>query len=150
MMTLDQNKQILYYSLFKSEVPVYLKDENGNIVYQEIDGMEYPVVECTKNDYSTPVEFEANISGNSGETRLADYGLNVGDYDAIIVANKGEFPFTEQTLIWHKTTPVITDDGVKPESADYKVVAIKTSLNEERFVLKKREKNGAAAPAPSA
>jgi hypothetical protein len=35
--------------------------------------------------------------------------------------------------------PEIDDYGqVIPETADYRVVAIKTSLNEERFILKKR------------
>ena len=83
--------------------------------------------------------FKANIGVNSGETREAEYGLNVSDYDAVISANKGELPLTEQTLIWHKSTVEYdANDNVKPESADYRVVAIKTSLNEERFILKKR------------
>lgn len=151
MMTLDQNKQTLYYSQYEGEVPVYLEDKDGNIVYETIDGVEYPVKEGVKSKYSNAVEFEANISGNSGETKLADYGLKVGDYDAIIVANKGEFPFDEQTIIWHTSEPVYGANGdIKPESADYKIVAVKTSLNEERFVLKKREKSGADAPPPSA
>ena len=139
MRVLNQNRQNLYYSNFDSSKEIYAKDEEGNIIYTEVDGTEYPVVESVVSDYSTPTEFKANISFNSGDTRLAEYGLNVNDYNAIIVANKGELPFDERTLIWHKSMPKFDESGnVLPESADYRVKAIKTSLNEERFILKKR------------
>lgn len=139
MRVLNQNRQILYYSNFDSDKEIYAKDEDGNIIYTEVDGKEYPVVESNVSAYSTPTKFKANISFNSGDTQLAEYGLNVNDYNAIIVANKGELPFDERTLIWHKSEPKFDKSGnVLPESADYRVKAIKTSLNEERFVLKKR------------
>ena len=70
---------------------------------------------------------------------MAEYGLNTSNYDAIISADKGVLGFNEQTLIWHTSEPLIDDYGQAiQESADYRVVAIKTSLNEERFILKKR------------
>ena len=137
MRTLDQNKQKLYYSNFEEEIPIYAKDENGNILTEEIYGEEVAVIDSYKAGYSKPVMFKANISYNSGETRLAEYGLNVSDYDAVICADKGKLPFTEQTIIWIKK-PESVNDEVLVESADYKVIAIKTSLNEERFILKKR------------
>lgn len=138
MRQLDSNKQTLYYSNYVSEIPVYEFDEDGNILTTDVDGEEVEVY-TTRDGYTKPVKFKANISFDSGNTALAEYGLNPGDYNAIISADKGKLPFDERTLIWHKSEPQYDDDeNVKPESADYKVVAIKTSLNEERFILKKR------------
>lgn len=139
MRQLKKNKQPLYYANFSEKVPIYALDSEGNPLTTEVDGDEVVVVDSYKSGYGAVVEFKANISFDSGETRLAEYGLNDGDYNAVISANKGELPFNEQTLIWHTSEPVYDDSGaVKPESADYRVIAVKTSLNEERFILKKR------------
>lgn len=118
---------------------IYARDAAGNIIYTNVDGELIPVLSEVKNNYEPPTIFYANISFNSGETTMAEYGLNVSNYDAVISADKGKLPFNERTLIWHTSTPEIDDYGQAiPESADYRVVAIKTSLNEERFILKKR------------
>lgn len=139
MRTLDQNKTRLYYADVDEKVPVYMCDSEGNVITTEVDGEAVQVIDGYTSEYTAPISFKANISANSGETRIAEYGLNDGDYDAIISANKGEFDFTEQTLIWHTSTPETNSSGYAlPESADYRVIAIRTSLNEERFVLKKR------------
>lgn len=139
MRQLNQNKQAMYYANYENDIVIYARDENGEILTQVIDGETYNVVASKVSGYTEPVSFKANISFNSGETRMAEYGLNVGDYNAIISANKGELPFDEQTLIWHTSEPQYdSDNKVIPESADYRVKAIKTSLNEERFILIKR------------
>ena len=142
MRQLNKNKQTLYYSNYEGEIPVYAKDDDGNIITTDVDGESVNVIESYISGYSTAVEFKANISFNSGETVMAEYGLNVGDYNAVISADKGKFPFDEQTLIWHTSEPQYKDGFIIPESADYRVVAVKTSLNEERFILKKQAKNG--------
>lgn len=128
----------MFYALYTEDVPIYAKDEEGNILTTDVDGVEVPVVDSYVSAYTEAVEFKANISFDSGETRLAEYGLNVGDYNAVISADKGVLPFDEQTLIWHNSEPEYKDGVIVPESADYRVIAIKTSLNEERFILKKR------------
>ena len=159
MRTLKKNEQTLYYAQYVGN-QVAISDENlfelenGDSLLTEnsepmladvsetldIDGESYILSESAEEVYSLPVKFKANISFDSGETQLAEYGLNPSDYHAIINAPKGKFPFTEQTLIWHKSVPVIDRKTrrVRPETADYRVKAIKTSLNEERFILKKR------------
>lgn len=150
MRQLNKNKQTLYYSNFDSVITINEYDEDGNILTTNVDGEEVPCT-TTKEGYSTPVKFKANISFNSGDTRMAEYGLNTGDYNAIISAEKGMLPFNERTLIWHTSEPQYDGDGyIKPESADYKVVSIKTSLNEERFILKKRVEEGGQVVPPSA
>lgn len=150
MRQLEQNKQTLYYANYVGEIPIYAYDEDGNVITVIIDGETVEIVDSTQQVYSNATEFKANISFNSGETHLAEYGLNVGDYNAIISADKGELPFNEQTLIWHTSEPQYSGDGdILPESADYRVVAIKTSLNEERFILKKRVEKNEEVPPPS-
>lgn len=139
MRTLKKNEQTLYYANYSGEIPIYAKDGEGNILTTLVDGVEEPVVDSVINGYGEVTMFKANISFNSGETLMAEYGLDPGKYNAVIQATKGELPFNEQTIIWHTSEPQFDDnDIVLPESADYRVVAIKTSLNEERFILKKR------------
>lgn len=149
MRQLKRNKQTLYYALYSNDEIIYAKDEDGNILTTPVDGVLEPVIDSVYSGYSTPVKFEANISFNSGETSVGEYGLNTGDYSAVISADKGVLPFNEQTLIWHSSEPLFDTLGaVKPESADYRVIAIKTSLNEERFILSKRI-DGDGSPLPS-
>lgn len=139
MRTLKKNEQTLYYANYSGEIPIYAKDEDGNILTTLVDGTEVPVIDSVVSGYGEVIEFKANISFNSGETTMAEYGLDSSKYNAVINATKGKFPFDEQTLIWHTSEPQFDDDdNVLPESADYRIVAIKTSLNEERFILKKR------------
>lgn len=150
MMQLDQNKRKLYYANYSKDVVDYKRDLDGNIIYTKVNGKEEAVMGDPVSCYAEAVEFEANISFDSGETKQAEYGLNTTDYNAVISANKGELPFNEQTLIWSDSEPKYDGNSrVIPETADYKVVAIKTSLNEERFFLKKQVKDGEIIP-PSA
>ena len=143
MRQLNQNKQKLYYANFCGQVPVYAYDGDGNIITQVIDGETVEVIDSYKQGYTDATEFKANISFNSGDTQMAEYGLNVDSYNAVISADKGKLPFNEQTLIWFESTPQYdVEKHILPESADYRVVAIKTSLNEERFILKKRAEDG--------
>lgn len=137
MRQLRKNKRQLYYANYLGVV-----DETQG--YTEIDGEMIAVKVGTKKAYSEPIRFEANLGINNGTTDQSEYGLEVGDYNAVISADKGALPLSEQSLIWHKSKPETDADGhVVPESADYRVVAIKTSLNEERFILKARDKEDA-------
>jgi len=159
MRQLRKNRQVLYYASYEGVKPVYATEEielvtedNKKIVTEDdkvligtiplmtdVDGELVEVVEAYRDSYSVPALFKANISFDSGETRLDEYGLNPSDYNAIISAEKGRLPFNERTLIWYQSELEYDEYGlVKPETADYRVIAIKTSLNEERFLLKKR------------
>lgn len=139
MRQLSQNKRKLKYANFDEKTPVYVYDSDGNVETTEVDGVDVPVIAGYKEGYTNITDFKANISFDSGATAQSEYGLNTSDYQAIISANKGELPFDEKTLIWHKSKPKYDTLGnLLPESADYKVIAIKTSKNEERFILKKR------------
>lgn len=132
-MTLNSNKQKLYYANQDRVVPIYeyYEDEEGNLI--PLDSGE------TKLVYGEPVEFFGNISlSSSGEVEAQEFGLNLGDYSAVLVVDKNYISLTETSLIWHTTEPTKDIDGNTNEfSADYRVVKISPSLNVSKYVLQK-------------
>lgn len=130
MMTLNQNKQKLYYALLDNVVPIYETDDDGNIIYYEDEeGNRIPLeTGDTKIIYSKPVEFYGNIAMSGGEV----------EDEAILVLDKNTLPLTETSLIWQNTEPRFNNDGTVDEnSADYKIVKINTSKNYDKYVLSK-------------
>lgn len=143
MRTLRRNKQKLYYSLLTGETDEFVYDESGNKVVDFVEGgvTYYRVTGDKVLSYASPVEFEANIAFSGGEAEAVEYGVDTTAYDATLEYLRKEFPITETTLIWYETQPVVNDGVVDANSADYKVVAIKPSLNHTRVLLGKRVKN---------
>jgi len=129
----------MYYALFDKEIPVYDLDEDGNIKYIEIDGVMVPVETGeTRIVYSNPVPFKGNIAMSGGESQSSEFGLNLSDYSAVLVSDKGLLPINETSRIWNESEPVYGTDGrVDEHSADYTVVKLSPSLNSDRFILKK-------------
>lgn len=130
------------YALYQEEITIYETDENGDIVYIEVDGEMEPLPAGRKSGYSEPVEFKANINtSGSGDVVDAEWGIDKSDYNAVIVAKRGLYPFDEQTLIFHNSEPKFDELGaLKPESADYHIVAIRPSLNQVKYILKENVK----------
>lgn len=137
MRTLKKNKQKMYYALLLGEVPVYKTDADGNIVYIDVDGVKVPVETGNKKPYySDPVEFYGNISMSGGEGKETEYGFDIGSYSAILVTDKRMLPISETSLIWHVTKPTKGSDGiVESDKADYKIVKVSPSLNQDKYLL---------------
>ena len=133
MRTLKRNAQKMYYANQDRVVPIYeyYEDEDGNMI--PLDTGE------TKLVYGEPIEFKGNISlSNSGEVEVQEFGLNLGDYSAILVVGKDYIPLSETSLIWHTTEPTKDIDGNTNEfSADYRVVKVSDSLNVSKYALQK-------------
>ena len=145
MMTLDNNKQKMFYSLQIGEAPIYETDEEGNIIYyQDSEGNQIPIeTGDTGLLYSKPVSFCANISMSDGEAKNKPYGKDYGDYDAIISMNKNEIPINETSLIWFENNPVYKDKEkniIDLSSADYKVLGVIPSINQVRYILERLTK----------
>lgn len=135
------NMQRLHYSLYSEQITIYEKDSDGNIIYDEIDGELYPRIIAERAGYGEPKEFYANISMSSGEVNHAEYGFDIGSYEAVLTTMDKTLPLNELSLIWHTTKPVVSPDGVADEAtADYSVIAVKPSPNVVRYLLKKRAK----------
>lgn len=140
MRMMNRNKRTLHYALQDREVPIYETDKSGNIRYIEIDGQQIPVETGeTELGYSEPVKMLANISFESNETTAQEFGVDVSDYDAIVVFGKNEYPLTETSRIWFESTPRYKDASetiIDGDSADYKVVSVRNTLNEGKAILR--------------
>ena len=88
---------------------------------------------------------------SGGEAEAKEFGLSISDYQATISYSRGDFPLQEGTLIWYESevknkyendAEIKTDKGTYftkcpiPTSADYMVLKINKSLNEEKAILK--------------
>lgn len=133
--------QPMKYSLQDGRVPIYERDENGDIVYIEVDGQKIPVETGEyETGYSAPVDFMGNISMSGGEAEAKEFGMDIGDFDAVIVLEKDAIPITETSIIWH-TSPVKYKDEqntiVESKSADYAVKRVSPSLNFTKVLLQR-------------
>ena len=125
MRTARRSKQIMYYSNFHNSEPIYLRDDEGNIVYRTMpDGEQVAVKDGeTKEGYDEPTKFENTISGSLSQEELQAFG---GETRAIakITYHKEEYPFRVGTLIWKNSKVEHIDDRVDENSADYRVMGI--------------------------
>lgn len=132
-----KNKSKLKYSLYKESEPTYLKDENGNIVYEEIDGEQVPVeTGYTQPHYETPVEFNGYIQFRGGKSEEEAFGVSLDKYTHILIMRLGELPIDETSLIFDKSEPKEPYD----KSADYKVIRVAPTLNFVTYLLKTIDK----------
>ncbi|WP_104804892.1 hypothetical protein [Blautia marasmi] len=144
MRSLRKNTQPLHYATYSEEIKVYQRDENGDIVYIEVDGERVAVEIGSAPGYNAPVLFYANIAMSGGEAEAREYGFDIGSYEAVLVTTDKSLPISETSRIWHTTEPKINADGtVDGDSADYSVLAVKPSLNGMKYLLRKLPKGGA-------
>lgn len=141
MRLLRKNMQPMKYSLQDGRVAIYETDENGDIVYIEVDGEKIPVETGEyETGYSAPVDFMGNISMSGGEAEAKEFGMDIGDFDAVIVLEKDAIPITETSIIWH-TSPVKykgeQNTIVDSKSADYAVKRVSPSLNFTKVLLQR-------------
>lgn len=141
MRLLEKNKQNLKYALQVGEVPVYERDEDGNIIYIEADGQKVPVETGeTEPGYSNPIDFRGNIAMSGGEAEAKSFGVDISEYDAILLMEKNRIPIDETSLIWHTSKVRYIDEQntiVDRKSADYSIKRVQPSLNFTRYLLKR-------------
>lgn len=133
MRTLNKNKQKLKYANQSGRIPIYTEYEQEDGTVIKLETGEYEIA------YSEPIEFLGNIAMSGGEAEAQEFGLSIGDYNAVIVLNKDAIPVTEGSLIWFKS-----DVGYKysdntetdPKTADYEVIKVSDSLNVTKLVLR--------------
>lgn len=123
MRSLKKNMRSLWFSTYSEEIPVYDRDEGGNIKYVDVDGELIPVILGTQPGYNAPVLFHANISSGKGSVQDSPFGSDV-DYTRTISTTDMACPIDELTKIWIENEPQYNSDGtVNADSADYKVAA---------------------------
>lgn len=140
MRLLEKNKQNLKYALQVGEVPIYERDEDGNIIYIEVDGQKVPVETGeTEVRYSNPIDFRGNIAMSGGEAEAKSFGVDISEYDAVLLMEKDRIPIDETSLIWHMSEVKHADEQniVDRKSADYTIKRVQPSLNFTRYLLKR-------------
>lgn len=132
MRTSKKNKQKMYYANQIGQVPIYEE-------YTDDDGNTYPLdTGETKMGYGEPVEFFGNISMSGGESEAVEFGVDLSQYEAVVVIPKNYIGVTETSRIWYDTEPQKDIGGNTDEySADYRIVKISKSLNFDKLVLQK-------------
>ena len=139
MRLLEKNKN-LKYALQVGEVPIYERDEDGNIIYIEVDGQKVPVETGeTEVGYSNPIDFRGNIAMSGGEAEAKSFGVDISEYDAVLLMEKDRIPIDETSLIWHMSEVKHADEQniVDRKSADYTIKRVQPSLNFTRYLLKR-------------
>lgn len=137
MRTARINKQKMWYSLPGESDPVYVRDENGNIVYDSYtdtdgniiyitddNGNKIPLMTGnTEQEYTEPAEFMCGISARIQQALIEAYGIDDTTMYAQMDYLANEFPFVVGTLIW-KREDSVDDEKVDRTTADYEVVAV--------------------------
>lgn len=136
------------YALQIGEVPIYNRDENGEIIYEgyeDSDGNIIPILDENGNKipqetgetqiiYGTPQEFDANIAESGGEAEAQTFGLSVADYEAVALYGKGTYPIVIGSLVWRNSEPKCEYDHEVPfeiENADGEKVTVYSTVPEE-------------------
>jgi len=140
--TLRKNKQTIYYANQTGLVPIYEKDENGDIKYIEIDGVKTPVETGNyEMSYGKAVDVSGNITMSGDESSETEYGIDSSGYDAVLILDKGEADISETSVVWFENNVRYKDtenQSADPNSADYKVLKKVPSLNGLKYILGKR------------
>lgn len=139
MRTLNRNKQPMKYSMQTGSVPVYKTDDEGNVLYMDIDGEQTPIETGeSMPGYTEPVEFRGNIASTLTEAYVKAFGVDDASDKAVIVTDKNAFPWVAGTRIWRKREIKYVAGIVDGDSADYEVMATNDeALNEDSYLLKK-------------
>lgn len=134
---LDINKQAMKYALQGQTVTVYDKDDDGNPKFYETEDGEKIYYTHEEAGFSEPVDFRANISFDGGEAQNKEYGFNAADFDAVLLTDRGEYPFKKGDVIWLDSEPTKNENGlVDSTSADFTIVGVKPSLYSVKYMLK--------------
>lgn len=156
MRTLLKNKQSMKYAIQIGEVPIYNRDENGEIIYEHYEDSDGNIIYYLDENgnkipsetgeyeigYSDPVSFLANISNKLNEVVWAEYGIDNSTNYAQILADKGVLPLKAGSVIWKKSDVGIKESGsVDDSTADYVVKGVADEgQNFDLFLLQRNLK----------
>ena len=146
MRMLSRNKQKMFYSMPTGKmIPIYERDENGEIKHMLIDGELIPVETGDyEPEYSKPVEFYNGISGQLSKSLIKAFGIDDSSTYAQMDCLANEYPFEKGTYIWKKTEIGYKDSDKKMvdvSTADYMVEnVLDEGLNVWNYLLKRNLK----------
>ena len=76
---------------------------------------------------------------SGGEAEAKSFGVDISEYDAVLLMEKDRIPIDETSLIWHMSEVKHADEQniVDRKSADYTIKRVQPSLNFTRYLLKR-------------
>ena len=139
------DKQKMYYSNFVESKPIYERDEEGNIVYVEVDGELVPVeVGTEESHYGVPIPFKASISSNLNEMHIKSWGVDQSSIYSEICCRKGYLDLKIGSIIWRTSeVQMESETRAKASSSDYTVVGLMDEDLYSDFYLLKRNSSDA-------
>lgn len=140
--TAKKNKVKLLYSLQGENTPIYETDDEGSVVYEEIDGEQVPVETGESfTGYQKPVIFYGNLSFYTGWSYPGVWGVTLNNADAILLMDKNELPIDETSRIWFQSEPRYIANGTQIEEGAYMDTSGKYLIlpDGNRLALNKRE-----------
>lgn len=128
MRTLKRNKQTMFYSTIIGQQPKYDRDEDGNIIYVEVDGEMIPQEgNGYETLYSQPIEFKANISSTLASAAFKPFGIDNSSNMATICCDKNYIDLKIGDIVWVKNKPTFSDEAntiPNSASADFVVKGV--------------------------
>lgn len=135
------NQQEFYFANWQEKETEYQKDENGNILYVEVNGTNRPIEKEVPAHFSTPIKFKASINMGGGNAVAREFGIDESKYSATLITPKNLVNITNTSIIWYTSEPTYDANGIVDEtSCDFYVVKVSKSLLYDRYVLAKRVK----------
>ena len=128
----------LYYAYqTNGRVPVYVTDDNGNIIFDNVDGVDVPRQTGTfTQEYSKPIPFDGFITWDVSEAQARSFGLALGSYSAVLTVMKDQIDLEETGIIFWSTTPDVTQPA-NDADADFRIGGVQPSINFTRYVLQR-------------
>ena len=146
MRQINKNKIQMWYATYRASEEIYKTDEEGNKIVSYIDTsvtppvVYYEVEGETSEGYNAPVSFFGNIAYSGGDSQVTEFGISTADYEANVTVSRNSLPIAEQDLIYLHT-PLVDADGYALESdADYRVIRVHPTINEDKYLLVKVQK----------
>lgn len=131
MRSLNRNKSVIYYSLYKGET----EQIDSNNLYT---GVVVP-------SYEDPVSIRAVVSAARGTADLDLFGVNIS-YTKAVVVDDIDCPIDEHSRLWIDRSP--TDANGVDVPHNYEVVQVAKSFNHITYAI--REVDFAFSPIASA
>lgn len=125
-----------------NRIPIYERDEDGNIKCIEIDGEQVPVESGEyEPEYAKPVAFSNGISGQLSKSLVKAFGIDDSSTYAQMDCLANQYLFGKGTYIWRKSKVGYKDASktiVDVSTADYLIEnVLDEGLNIWNYLLKR-------------
>lgn len=135
-----KNVQKIFYSNFVEDAIEYERDEDGNIITVNVDGVDVPIEKgVTSSHYSEPVDKCVCFTASLNSFDIKAWGVDESGRYAKVVCLKGELDWRVGTVIWKDREILHKDDGsVDTDSSSHTVKGLNTDgIDYDHYLLER-------------